>query len=127
MEEVVLFCLSYVLIFIVYQIFIINPAKRRYMRKTKGKHSKDPLEVRYLINKYNLDMNKIKYEQLLQICGLVSSLDISIAVLLISLTKNFLLELFVGFFSIVVLIFISYYLVYLFYKKKGMIKDGKHK
>ena len=40
-------------IFIVYQLFIINPAKKRYMKKTKGKHSKDPLEVRYLINKYN--------------------------------------------------------------------------
>ncbi len=127
MEEVVLFGLCYILVFIVYQIFIINPAKKRYMKKTKGKRSKDPLEVRYLVNKYNLDMNKIKYEQLLQICGLVSSLDISIAVLLVSLTKVFLLELFIGFFSIVILIFVSYYLVYLFYKKKGMIKDGKHK
>lgn len=76
--------------------------------------------------KYNLDLKRINYNQLVQICGIVSSLDISIAVYLVTLVKSLFLEILVGFISVFFLIFISYYLVYLFYKRKGMIKNGKN-
>jgi len=123
MEEVVLFLMSYVLIFIIYQIFIILPAKKN----RSGRKKKELLEIKYLELKYNLDLDKVKYEQLLQICALVSSFDISLSVTFVSLVNGLMLELLVGFLSIIILIFISYHFVYLFYKKKGMIKNGKHK
>ena len=123
MEEIVLFFMSYVLIFIIYQIFIILPAKKNKNSKKK----RELLEIKYLELKYNLDLDKVKYEQLLQICALVSSFDISLSVTFVSLVNGFLLELLVGFLSITILIFVSYHFVYLFYKKKGMIKNGKHK
>ena len=123
MEEVVLFLMSYVLIFIIYQIFIILPAKKN----RNGKKKRELLEIKYLELNYNLDLDKVKYEQLLQICALVSSFDISLSVTFVSLVNGLLLELLVGFVSIIILIFISYHFVYLFYKKKGMIKNGKHK
>lgn len=123
MEEVVLFFMSYVLIFIIYQIFIILPAKKN----RSGRKKKELLEIKYLELKYNLDLDKVKYEQLLQICALVSSFDISLSVTFVSLVNGLMLELLVGFLSIIILIFISYHFVYLFYKKKGMIKNGKHK
>ena len=85
------------------------------------------LEIKYLELKYNLDLDKVKYEQLLQICALVSSFDISLSVTFVSLVNGLMLELLVGFLSIIIFIFISYHFVYLFYKKKGMIKNGKHK
>ena len=125
MTEFILFIMSFVLVFIIYQIFIIIPAKKR--NNSKKKNNKELLEIRYLETKYKLDMKKIKYEQLLQICAFVSSFDISLAVTLVCLVNGLLMELLVGFISIIVLIFISYHLVYLFYKKKGMIKNGKHK
>ena len=123
MEEIVLFFMSYVLIFIIYQIFIILPAKKNKNSKKK----RELLEIKYLELKYNLDLDKVKYEQLLQICALVSSFDISLSVTFVSLVNGLLLELLVGFLSITILIFVSYHFVYLFYKKKGMIKNGKHK
>ena len=121
MEELILFGLTYLFVFIIYQIFIIGPAKKR--KKKKVKNDKEVFEVKYLVTKYKLDLEKISYNQLIQICALVSSLDISIAVTIMTLTKNFILEMLLGFGSIFILIFISYHMVYLFYKKKGMIKN----
>ena len=123
MEELLLFIMSYVLIFVIYQLFIVIPAKKR---NNKKKSNKELLEIKYLEVKYNLDLKRINYNQLVQICGIVYSLDISIAVYLVTLVKSLFLEILVGFISVFFLIFISYYLVYLFYKRKGMIKNGKN-
>ena len=125
MEEVILFFMSYIFIFIIYQFIFIRPLRNTSKKKSNKK--KELLEVKYLTTKYKLDLEKIKYNQLLQICGIVSSFDIALTVSLIFLTDNLLMELLIGFISISVLIFISYHFVYLFYKKKGMILDGKHK
>ena len=124
MEELLLFMMSFVLIFVLYQIFIILPAKKRIK---SGNNKKELLEVKYLENIYKIDLKKIKYEQLIQICALVSSFDISLAVTFVCMVDRLLLELLVGFLSVIILIVVSYHLVYLFYKKKGMIKNGKHK
>lgn len=121
MEELVLFGMTYLFVFIIYQIFIVNPAKKR--KKKNNKTEKEMFEVRYLVTKYKLVLDKISYNQLIQMCALISSLDISIAVSIMTLTNNFLLEMLLGFGSIFILIFISYHMVYLFYKKKGMIKN----
>ena len=110
MEELILFGLTYVFVFLIYQIFIICPAKKRKMKKIKT--DKEVFEVKYLVTKYKLDLDKIRYNQLIQICALVSSLDISIAVTIMTLTKNFILEMLLGFGSIFILIFISYHMVY---------------
>lgn len=126
MEEIVLFFMSFLFIFIIYQFFIIGPLRKKSNNKV-NKKDKELLEIKYLTTKYKLDLKKIEYNQLLQICGIVSSFDISLTVSLIFLSDNLLLELLIGFISISVLIIISYHFVYLFYKKKGMIIDGKCK
>ena len=116
MQEFIIFLLSYLVIFLVYQLFVVKPAK-------KNKKKKQPTEIKYLVAKYNLDMKKIEYNQLLQIIALVSSFDIALVCSLIMIPTNFFVRLLVGFFSIIIIILVSYHLVYLFYKKKGMIKD----
>ena len=120
MEEFILFGLTYLFVFIIYQIFVISPAKKR---KKKNNKDKEIIEVKYLISRYKIDLDKISYNQLIQICALVSSFDISIAVGVMTLFNNFLLQMLFGFTTIFILIFISYHMVYLFYKKKGMIKN----
>lgn len=125
MEEIVLFFMSYVFVFIMYQLFIIKPAKKRYVEKNKSKDSdkKELVEIKYLVKRYKLDLEKISYKQLLQIVALVSSFDISLVVSTIMLIENFILSIIVGFTLTILLILVSYHLVYLFYKKKGMIKN----
>ena len=129
MEELILFFLTFLLLFVIYQIFLIGPLKEEKIekRKNKKKSDKELLEIKYLKSKYDLDFNKIKRNQLLQICAITSSLDMAIAVTVVAFIKSFLWEIVVGFVVVVSLIYISYYLIYLFYKKKGMVKNGKHK
>ena len=131
MEELILFFLTFLLLFVIYQIFLIGPLKEENLEKRKNKSKKksdkELLEIKYLKSKYDLDFNKIKRNQLLQICAITSSLDMAIAVTVVAFIKSFLWEIVVGFVVVVSLIYISYYLIYLFYKKKGMVKNGKHK
>jgi len=118
-RELLLFILSYIVVFLLYRIFIIKKAERK-------KKSKEPFEVTYLVNRYRLDLDRINYKRLLNVVSFVSSFDIALVVVIILLFKSFILEIIVGFISTLIIILVSYHLVYLVYKKKGMIKD-EHK
>jgi hypothetical protein len=123
MEELVLFILTFIFVLIIYEVFIVTPAKRRKMGKGRKKKDKEVVEVLYLMKRYKLDLKKVNYNQLLQIVAITSSLDISIICSLIMLFDNFIIRILVGGLSIVLVLLISYHIVYLFYKKKGMIKN----
>ena len=120
MEELVLFLLSYLFVFFLYQIFVVARAKRS---DKKGKKRKDTIEVSYLVRQYHLDLEKVNYNQLLQIIAIVSSFDIALIVSIIGVFNNYILSIVGGFLFTLIIIFLSYYLVYLFYKKKGMIDN----
>lgn len=124
-QELILFLLSFLLVFVIYQIFIIRKAKpsKKKRRGRRERKIKEPVEVTYLVNKYNLDLDKIDYNKLLFVVSLVSSLDIALVVSIIMLLNNFILGVVIGFISILGIILLSYHLVYLVYKKKGKIKD----
>ena len=124
MEELVLILLTFIFVLIIYEVFITAPIKKK-----RGLNSdyKEIIEIKYLIARYNLDIKKVDYNQLLQICGIVSSFDIALVVSLVAYVHGLVLELIVGFSSATIIILLSYHIVYLFYKKKGMIKNGKHK
>ncbi len=116
MQQIILFLMTYALVFIFYYFFIT--------RKTKKKNSKKiPKEVSYLVGKYQLDLKKIDYKKLLIIISLVSSLDITIIVTLMVLFESYLIKLLLAIVLIIPVIFISYHLVGMYYKKKGMTKN----
>ncbi len=123
MEELILFILTFIFVLIIYEIFIVTPAKNRKKKPGRKKKDKEVLEVLYLTKRYRLDLEKVNYNQLLQIIAITSSLDIAIICSLIMLFDHFLLRILVGGISIVVVLLVSYHIVYLFYKKKGMIKN----
>lgn len=126
MEQVFYFIICYILTFLLYLIFIILP-RFRYLKKKKNnkvkKERKEPVEVRYLVTRYRLNLDKVDYKKLLMIISLVSSLDISIAVSVSLLVDAYFLQLAVAFLLLVPLIFISYHFIYKYYLKKGMIKN----
>ena len=119
LDELVLFIMTFLLVFIIYELFLVRKAK-------KDKRRKKPIEVNYLIGKYNLDINKLNYRRLLNIISVVSAFDISLVVTIVSLLNNFLFQLLVGFVLIMLLIIVSYDIVGRIYKKKGCCKNGKN-
>ena len=84
LEEVLLFLICFILVLILYEIFIVLPMKNYRKNKSKGKKIKkvrnDPVEVKYLIFKYGLNIEKVDYNKLLRIVSLVSSFDIAVVV-----------------------------------------------
>ncbi len=118
-EELILFIMTFLLVFIIYELFLVRKCK-------KDKRRKKPIEVNYLIGKYNLDLDKLNYKRLLNIISAVSAFDISLVVTLISILDSFYLQLLIGFVLIMLLILVSYDIVGKIYKKKGCCKNGKN-
>lgn len=116
MQQIILFLMTYLLVFIIYQLFIIKKAKKKNVKKR-------PMEVNYLISKYKLDLKKINYKKLLMIISLVSSLDISIIVTLVALFNNYFLKILIALVLVIPIIMFSYSFIGKYYKKKGMIID----
>lgn len=123
MIHILFFIGTFIVVFLIYQFIFIKPAKKRGKKITKKNKDKELIEISYLKNRYKLDIKKVNYNQLLQIIAIVSSLDITIIVTIVSFIKNIFLLVLVGIFLSVIVIYVSYHLVYLFYKKKGMIKN----
>ena len=117
MEELILLGLTFIFVFLIYEIVIFRLAK-----KVLGSDIK-LVEVDYLEKRYKFDMKKVNYNRLKHVIAFTSSLDIALVVTIIMFFKNFWLEIIVGFISSLLIIIISYHIVYLIYKKKGMIKN----
>ncbi|HIT10973.1 MAG TPA: hypothetical protein IAC24_05185 [Candidatus Onthousia faecigallinarum] len=115
MTQVLVFIITFLIVFFVYEVFIVRKCK-------KDKRRKKPVEVQYLIGKYHLDLNKVNYKRLLNIISAVSSFDISLVAFAISFVSNFFLILLVGFALVFATILISYSIVGNIYKKKGCCK-----
>ena len=118
MQEVILFIISFVFILIIYEILIVAKAKKNEKKK---KDNKQPMEVKYLVAKYKFNLKKVDYHKLLHVCALVSSFDIALIVSLAMIFDSYLLQLIVAIVLVVPAILFSYHLVYLIYKKKGLI------
>lgn len=115
LEELFLFLLCFFLVFTIYELFIV--------RKSKKKKAKYPIEVKYLVTKYHLDMKKVDYPQLLQIVALVSSFDISLIVSVVLILDSYLWQLLAAVVLVLPVILVSYHFVGMFYRKRGMTKN----
>jgi len=117
MEELILFGLAFLTVFLIYEVVIFRLAKKILKRDVELS------EVAYLEKRYKLDLKKVNYKRLRHVIAFTSSFDIALVVSIIMLFKSFALEIIVGFISLIILILVSYHIIYLIYKKKGMIKN----
>ena len=115
LEEVYLFLLCFLVVLFVYEIFIV--------RKAKKKKDYQPIEVKYLISRYHLNMRKVHYPQLLQVVSIVSAFDIAFMVSIVAYVNSYIWQIVSVMVLILPIIMISYHFVGLFYRKRGMTKD----
>lgn len=126
MKQVILFFMTYVFVFILYQVLIVRKTKEKKIkkgRKPKRVKNTKPIEVSFLEKKYHIDLDKINYNKLLLVISLVSSLDITIIVTLVLIFNSYILKVLVGFLLTFPIIYVSYELIGRYYQKKGLIKN----
>lgn len=128
MKEIILFIACFILVFICYQVFFVLPMKKYRKNKKNGKkkkikEKKELAEIRFLVTKYKLDLDKVNYNKLLLVVSLVSSFDITLIVTIITLFDSYFLSFLLACVLVLPIILFSYWLVYKFYEKKGMIKN----
>ena len=128
MKEIILFIACFILVFICYQVFFVIPMKKYRKNKKNGKkkkikEKKELAEIRFLVTKYKLDLDKVNYNKLLLVVSLVSSFDITLIVTIITLFDSYLVSFLLAAVLVLPIVMISYWLVYKFYEKKGMIKN----
>ncbi len=114
-----LFLTAFVIIWLIYQIFIVSKTKKD---RKKG-IIKHPTEVLYLVSVYKLDLKDVNYDLLLQVISIVSALDVAAVVTLCVFIKGYLLSIILCIISTIILILITYHIVYLIFRKKGKKYD----
>ena len=109
LESFMLFLLTFVLVFIVYQVLFLKEYGRNIKnRKNKSNilNRKKPVEVRLLEMYYKVDVSKLKYGRLLNLVAFVSSFD-----------RGFI-QIIVAFLIIAPIIYLSYLLLSIYLKHK---------
>ncbi len=122
----ILFAITFLIVLIVYLVIFI----RNYRQTKKGKKSKlkrDLVEVRLLKLYYKVDIDKLKYSSVLRSISVVSSFDIALIVSISCITKMGILQILIACVIIFPVIYISYWLLakYLKRKIKKLEKKGK--
>ena len=121
LEDLWWFLGIFLVIYIFYLIFGV-------LKKKKFNADKIPVELRFLIKKYQLDMSKINYRSIMNMIGLASSFVISFtATFIFKYIKNELLMILIGGLMIIPLIFITFNFIGLYYRKKGCVTNGNKK
>lgn len=110
-KNLIYFISSYIVLLLIY-IFIINRKRKVY---SEGKKS---LEISYIVNKFNLDMRKIKYNNLKFTLTFINPLIMSITFIVVININNTLLSLLIGFIVMMLLVYSIYELIGRIYKKK---------
>lgn len=138
MKELIYFLITFIVTFSLSYFTVIRKATKKDKKVKKGKKIKlskkkkaktnknennIPVEILYLVNKYHLDLERINYKKLLYTVSIVASIDMAIAMVVISPIKNVYLQILVGFLVIIPLILVTYNSVANYYIKRGLIKN----
>lgn len=121
MEKLILFAFSLVFVFLG-RLILYLISKRK--KKKKGNDGIS-IEIKYLCTKFKLDRSRIDKKSFAALISFLDALIISTTlIIVISITENFVLELLLGMFILLALIFVVYEIVGRILVKKGFDKNG---
>lgn len=111
MKELILFCLTFLFIYLIYFIFVIK-------RKSALANFSRTTEVMYLKKRYKLKKIKLSNKKLANIVALSNSFIISFTVFIVSIISNLILQIVIAMIVMIPLILIVYHFIGLYLKKK---------
>ena len=112
MEELLWFAITYIFIYFVFYILILNNKKSLEKYKTSK-------EVTYIVKKYHLNLDKINFKKFANTLFLLNDVIISLTIsIVLSRTNNILLIILLSILILIPLILIGYCLIGKHYKRK---------
>lgn len=113
---IIQFLIAFFIVFLYYRLVEMRKIKR-YTKKNM------PMDLQLLINLEHVDTKKISNKKLMNILSVVNAIDVGIILLMTNITESFLLKLLIAIPMIFIMLFISYTIIGLVLKKKGLTKD----
>lgn len=121
-------------IWIVFNFDKTGKEKVRKKKKTKNANKvnkvdkrKMPNEVKFFVERYKIDLDKVNYRYFLQLIGLTVAFDLSIVVAVMDFISVLWIKCLVGFIVMLVVVLFSFRLLGNYFKKKGLVKNDKNK
>lgn len=112
----IIYLISFAIIYLFYLATVI-------MQKSKIEKFKKSNQVMFFVKRFNLDLNKINITKFMNVIALSNAFIISTAFMTTYLVKNFVLQLLVGFLTLIPLLVICYSLIGKYYIKKGCVMN----
>ena len=127
LQNIILFLLTFITIFLVYEIMFIKEYRFKKGKISKDDNRKEPVEVRLLKSYYKVDIDELNYSSVLNTIAFISSLDMAIIITIACLAKIGLIQILIALILVIPIIYSSYYLLAKYYKYKINKKSIKHK
>ncbi len=117
MEIIGWFIFDYILIYTIYYFWFIR-------RTVRGE--KVPSEANYLINLYNLDINKFSYRKFIKVVGLVTTFDVALVATLVAVIDSRVIwQILFSLIIIIPIIAITFMVLGKFYQRKQTKDNSK--
>ena len=110
MQDILFSLIIFIIIYLFYLLAVIT-------RPKKLDKLMEGIEVTYLKSRYRLSLKNVNKKKLANAIALTNSFIVSITVLFVSLIKNYILKLMVGFVILVPTIILAYHLIGLHFKR----------
>lgn len=120
MKNILIAIFAFVLIELYYSLFVIR-------KKMVYDPNKASVEIKFLVNKFRLDMKKVNYYNLMKSIALINALDIALVLFWVSFIDKLNIECLVAFVLLVPVILISYTIFGNYLVKKGLMIDERVK
>lgn len=114
MEYIITYFVVFIIVYLIYLLFVVK-------RKKSIEKLKKSLEVRFLINRYHIDIDNINIRSLSNKIALCNSFIISTTFIIVLFIEHFILKMLLGFIVLFPLILISYHIL----AKSLLKKEGK--
>lgn len=111
MKELIFYLVVFILVYLFYVIFVLN-------RKNVLKKFPEGKEIRYLKFKYGIRINDKNIKKIANTVFLGNSFILSTTVSMVCLFNNLLVEIVVGFITLIGLMLGVYHLIGIYYRKK---------
>ena len=111
MKYVIIYLITFCVIYLLYFLLVVN-------RKKAINKFKNSMEVKYLMNKYSVNIDKVNIKKLANMVALSNSFIITTVFIVIIFIDNFILKLLVAFVILFPLIIIIYWLLGKILKKE---------